>query len=33
MTVTEQLFAEGYAFDFFQAVRLLERLVSEYYEK
>jgi type VI secretion system protein ImpH len=26
MTVTEQLFAEGYAFDFFQAVRLLARV-------
>src|SRR5258708_2519902 len=26
MTVTEQLFAEGFAFDFFQAVRLLGRV-------
>ena len=25
MTLIDQLFAEGYAFDFFQAVRVLER--------
>jgi len=29
MTVAELLFAEGYAFDFFQAVRLLEKLEPE----
>jgi type VI secretion system protein ImpH len=28
-TVAERLFAEGYAFDFFQAVRLLEKLAPE----
>src|SRR5207249_11403479 len=28
-TVGERLFAEGFAFDFFQAVRLLEKLAPE----
>src|SRR5438132_8670065 len=28
-TVAERLFEEGYAFDFFQAVRLLEKLAPE----